>query len=294
MITTSIIVLFGLGLAAAIVLSVASVVLRVEEDPRVEAVAEALPGANCGGCGYAGCEQYAKAVVENPDVAPDACCAGGSDVTAKVAELTGKSAGSGEPRVAFRRCDKVGGKVEMTFGYQGVLGCAAAKLLQNAPDACTYSCIGFGDCVRACPFDAMYLENNMVEVDPEKCTACGTCVQVCPNDILELIPLRARVQVFCSSMDKAKQVMEVCEVGCISCQKCVKKCPADVITMKDNRIYIDHQKCLEYGPSCEEVCSETCPRDILRRLKSQDQIAAMLGDQVSVTQPESSDEREQL
>jgi electron transport complex protein RnfB len=281
MVTTAIIVLFGLGFAAAVVLSVASVVLHVEEDPRVEAVTEVLPGANCGGCGYAGCESYAKAVVEKPDVSPDLCCAGGSDVTAKVAELTGKAAGGGMPRVSFRRCDKVGGKVEKKFGYQGVPSCSAAKLVRNGPDACDYSCIGFGDCVRACPFDAMFLQNGVVEVIPEKCTACGSCVQVCPNDVLELIPMQARVMVFCSSQDKGKAVMDVCEVGCISCMKCVKKCPAEVISLKNGRIHIDHEKCLEYGPSCEEICSEVCPRDIMRRLKSHEQVEKELGGQAA-------------
>jgi electron transport complex protein RnfB len=281
MIVTSIVVLFGLGLAASVVLSVASVVLRVDEDPRIEAVAEALPGANCGGCGYAGCESYAKAVVENPDVPPDLCCAGGASVTVAVAELTGKAAGDGAPKVAFRRCDKIGGKVKKKFGYQGVPSCSAAKLVQNGPDACEYSCLGFADCVRACPFDAMYMQNGLVEIDPNKCTACGTCVRVCPNNILVLIPLGARVMVYCSSKDKGKAVMDVCGVGCISCQKCVKKCPADVITMKDNKIHIDHEKCLEYGPSCEEICAEVCPVGIMRRLKTREQIVAELGEQAA-------------
>lgn len=267
MIVVSVLVLFGLGFVAAAILAVASKVLYVEEDPRVEAVTEVLPGANCGGCGFAGCESYAAAVVSDPSIPPNMCCAGGASTATKVAELTGKAMGDSEPQVAFRRCLKTEGQVKTLFEYHGVPSCAAAKLVANGPDACAYSCLGFGDCVRACPFGAMWIEDRLVHIDPEKCTACGTCVRTCPNGILELVPQRARVMVFCSSKDKAKQVKEVCEVGCISCMSCVKKCPAKAVTMEDNRIIIDHKACLEYGPSCEEVCAGKCPRNILRCLK---------------------------
>jgi len=268
LIIQSIIVLLALGFVASAILSAASKLLYVEEDPRVEAVSEALPGANCGGCGYAGCDGYAAAVIADPNVAPNLCCAGGPDVAAQVAELSGKAMGDAEPQVAFRRCDRIGGNVEEKFEYQGVLTCKAAKMLQDGPFACKYACLGYGDCVRACPFNAMSLVNRIVYVDPDACTACGTCVRSCPNSILELVPKRSRVMVFCSSQDKAKEVTSVCEVGCISCMKCVKKCPADAISMKDNRIHIDHEKCLAYGDSCEEACVAACPRKILRCLGS--------------------------
>jgi electron transport complex protein RnfB len=265
MITSSILVMFGLGLACAVVLAVASKLLAVEEDPRVEAVLDALPGANCGGCGFAGCESYAAAAVRDPDVPADRCCAGGPDVAAKIAELTGKAAGSAEPMVAFRRCAKSEGNVAKRYDYQGVPSCAAAKLL-GSPDACSYSCIGLGDCMRACPFDAMYMAHGMVHVITEKCTACGTCVSTCPNHVMQIVPQAARVMVLCSSLDKGKAVSEVCEVGCISCMKCVKECPAKCIALEGGKIHIDHTACLAYGSSCQEVCAEKCPRGILRRL----------------------------
>jgi Na+-translocating ferredoxin:NAD+ oxidoreductase subunit B len=266
LITISIAVLFGLGLTAALILSVASKLLYVKEDPRVEAVTEALPGANCGGCGYAGCEGYANAVINDPAVPPNKCCAGGAEVSEKVAALSGKAAGDSDPMVAFRRCDRNGGNVQTKFDYQGVPSCAAAKLVQDGPYACRFSCLGFGDCVRACPFNAMQMVNNIVYIDVEACTACGTCTRTCPNQILELIPKRSRVMVFCSSQDKAKDVTAVCEVGCISCQKCVKKCPAKAITMVDSRVHIDHAACLAYGEECKEICVAECPRKILRCL----------------------------
>lgn len=266
MITVSVLTLFALGFVSAAILAIASKVLHVEEDPRIEVVTEALPGANCGGCGFAGCEAYAIAVINDPDMAPDKCCAGGSDVAIRVAELTGKAAGDSEPRVMFRRCMKVEGQVARKYDYAGVMTCAAAKMLGGGPDACSYSCMGFGDCARACPFDAMWLEDGMVRISPSKCTSCGTCARVCPNGILELIPRQARVMVFCSSRDKGKAVRDVCGVGCISCGACIKKCPAQCIRLEDDRIVIDHKACLDYGPSCEEVCVEKCPRKILRCL----------------------------
>lgn len=266
LIVTSIVLLLAIGFVASAILAAASKLLYVEEDPRVEAVSEALPGANCGGCGYAGCDGYAAAVINDPNVAPNLCCAGGAEVSAAVAELSGKAMGDAEPQVAFRRCDRVGGNVALKFDYQGVPTCRAAKMVQDGPYACRFACFGMGDCVRACPFNAMSLQNGLVYIDPVACTACGTCTRVCPNSILELIPQRSRVMVFCSSQDKAKDVTGVCGVGCISCMKCIKKCPAKAISMKDSRIHIDHEACLAYGPECEEACVAACPRKILRCL----------------------------
>ncbi len=264
MITVSVITLFGLGFVAAALLAISSRVLHVEEDPRIEVVNEALPGANCGGCGYAGCEGYAAAVVHNPEVPPNLCCAGGPDVSTNVAELTGKAMGDAEPMVAFRRCTKVEGNVATKFDYHGFQSCRAAAYVQDGPDACRFSCLGFGDCVEACPFDAMWIEERLVHIDPDKCTSCGTCIRTCPNAILELVPLRARVMIFCSTQDKAKAVMDVCKAGCINCGMCIKKCPADAISTQDGRIHIDHKTCLAYGPACEEICVAKCPRNILR------------------------------
>lgn len=261
---TSVLCLFGLGLIASVVLAVASRVFYVEEDPRVEAVTEALPGANCGGCGFAGCGAYAAAVIEDPSVSASLCCAGGSEVAAKVAELSGKASGSAEPMISFRRCVKDQGKVIKKYTYEGLTSCAAAAQLEDGPDACKFSCLGFGDCVKACAFDAMYIENDLVQINPAKCVACGACVGVCPNTILEMIPRRARVQVFCSTKDKMKDVMNVCEAGCINCGKCIKKCPANAISNPEGKIQIDQTACLAYGPDCEEACVDACPRSILR------------------------------
>lgn len=264
MVTLSIMTLLGLGLVTATLLAVASRVFHVEEDPRVEAVLEALPGANCGGCGYAGCEGYASAVVNDPAIPANRCCAGGESTSIAVGELTGKTVAASEPQKSFRRCDKVAGKVLSRYAYQGIPSCAAAALLFGGSDSCSYSCLGLGDCVEVCPFDALHIENGLTHVNLAKCTGCGICINACPRDTLELMPVRARVAVFCSTRDKLKAVMEVCEVGCINCGKCVKACPALAISAETGRIRIDQKKCLSYGPDCAEACVTACPRDIMR------------------------------
>ncbi len=264
MVFVSILSLFALGLVASIILAVASHVFYVKEDPRVEAVMEALPGANCGGCGFAGCEGYANAVVNDPAIPANKCCAGGADVSIAVGELTGKTVAEAEPLYALRRCAKRDGNVALRYNYQGMPSCAAAALLRGGTEVCAHSCLGFGDCVQVCPFGAMEIHDGMVHVNRNKCTGCGTCVSACPRGILELTPQRARVAVYCNTRDKLRAVSDVCGVGCIKCTKCVKTCPAKAISLKDNRITIDSGLCLSFGPSCEEACAKGCPRGILR------------------------------
>ena len=264
MVIVSICTLFGLGLAAAIILAVASRVFHVDEDPRVQAVVEALPGANCGGCGYAGCEGYAIAVVNDPSVPANRCCAGGAETSIAVGELTGKTVAASEPLRSFRRCDKVAGNVGLRYEYQGMPSCAAATLLAGGSDICSWSCLGFGDCVQVCPFDAMQVQDGMVRVQDDKCTGCGLCVNTCPRNSLELVPKRSRVAIFCATKDKMRAVTEICDTGCINCGKCIKGCPAKAIANVEGRIEIDHKKCLSYGPECGEICAQTCPRHILR------------------------------
>lgn len=278
MVLTSVFTLFGLGLTAAAILAVASRVFYVEEDPRVEAVMDVLPGANCGGCGYAGCEGYAVAVLNDPSVSAALCVAGSEEISIAVGDLTGKTVAATEPLLSFRRCEKLAGNVGLRYEYQGMPSCAAATLLAGGADVCSWSCLGFGDCVQVCPFSAMKTEGGLVHVIAEKCTGCGLCVHACPRNSLELIPRRARISVFCATKDKLRAVMEVCEVGCINCGKCVKACPGKAINTIDSRIEVDHIKCLNYGPECEEVCVKECPRHILRVtcVPLDEQISAML------------------
>lgn len=263
MVMISVLVLLGLGLVTATVLAIASRVFYVEEDPRVQAVLEALPGANCGGCGYAGCEGYAAAVVNDPAVPANCCCAGGAQASITVGELTGKTVADAEPLCAFRRCDKIAGNVSQNCEYQGMPSCAAAASLAGGSSSCVFSCLGFGDCVQVCPFDAIEIKSGLAHVNASKCTGCGKCTQACPHGILELIPARARVMVFCSTKDKLKAVTEICKVGCIKCGRCIKSCPANAITLENNRIHINHKICLTYA-ECGEACAAACARNALR------------------------------
>lgn len=264
MLLNSFIALAGIGLLAAIMLTIASKFFYVQEDPKIAAVSDALPGANCGGCGFAGCDGYASAVVCDPSVAPNLCCVGGSDLVPIIGRLTGKDAGSSDPSVAYRRCSKNEGNVQKRYSYEGMDTCVAAARLNNGTEACDWACLGFGDCVNACQFNALVLQNGMPAVLSLNCTSCGKCVKACPRDIMMIIPKKARVMVACSTKDKLKAVSDVCEVGCIKCAKCIKACPAGAVSMTANRIEIDHNKCTEYGASCNEACVDACPRKIMR------------------------------
>lgn len=263
MVIVSILILTCLGFVASVILAGASRVFYVKEDPRVQAVVDVLPGANCGGCGYAGCEGYALAVVNDASVPANKCCAGGADVSIAVGELTGKTVNEEEPLVAFRRCNKTEGHVALRYDYQGMPSCAAAALLRGGADVCSWACMGFGDCKQACPFGAMELSDGMVRVNAAICTGCGTCIGACPNGVLELVPKRLRVMVACNTHEKLRAVTDTCDVGCIKCGRCVKVCPAKAVSLNGSRIEIDHRECLSYGPQCEEACVAACPRGCL-------------------------------
>lgn len=168
--------------------------------------------------------------------------------------------------LAVPRCSRKEGGVQQKQQYVGYQTCAAADLAFGGPMACQYACIGLGDCATACPFDAITMVDHFPNVDPDLCVGCGTCVRTCPKGVIELIPLKARVFVPCSSKDAGKMVKAICSVGCISCRMCVKSCPAEAVTMEDNLIKIDYKKCMDYGPECGEICVEKCPTNIFRHV----------------------------
>lgn len=264
MVTTSVVTLLCIGIVASAMLVMAARVFYVAEDPAVEAINEALPGANCGGCGYAGCSGYAEAVVHNPSVPANLCVVGGADTTAIVGKLSGKAALASAPQISFRRCAKHEGVMKKRFSYSGVFSCAAAHNMDGGPDMCTYSCLGLGDCVRACPFDAIIIKDNMATIIEDRCVGCAKCIGVCPRKVLQLTPVSHRVAIYCSTHNKGKIAMQACSVGCINCNACVRKCPAKAITSDTGRIEINHESCMAYGPDCNEVCADVCPRKILR------------------------------
>ncbi len=185
-----------------------------------------------------------------------------------VAEISGKKMAAVENLIAAIRCSRPQGNVRKKLAYIGYGTCAAANLAFGGPAACRYACVGLGDCVKACPFDAITMVNDFPLVDTRLCVGCGTCVHTCPKGIIELMPLKARVWVPCSTRDTGKVVKQTCEVGCIACKMCVKSCPAQAVALEDNLVKIDHQKCMDYGPQCEEICAEKCPRDIFRHYRA--------------------------
>jgi len=256
-----------IGLVAGFALASAAIKFAVPVNPLVERVQSRLPAANCGACGFAGCPAYARAVVEKPEVSPNLCIPGRTAVAQAVAELTGKAMAAVADRVVVLRCHGTSAYARDEAGYAGVATCAAASLVFGGPKACKNGCLGLGDCVRACPFDALYLgDEGIVVVDSEKCTGCGICVPVCPKDLFTIYPRRHRIELACVARDKVGIVRAACTVGCTLCRKCVAKCPAQAITWDGQTILIDHEKCLAYGPSCGEVCVDICPSVILHRV----------------------------
>lgn len=232
------------GILCGLALAIAAKKFAVKVDPKIEAVRACLPGANCGACGFAGCESYAEATVNDPNCPPNKCAPGKQAVAEKVAEITGKSAGSAAPIISVLRCSRNEGQVNKKYSYVGYDTCQGAAIAFGGPYECTYACIGYGDCEAACPFHAIHMKDNMPVIDPEACTGCGVCVRNCPKQVLQIIPKDAPVYVPCSSKDSGKAVTSVCKAGCIHCAACTRKAK-DVINMVNDRIEIDYEKCDE-------------------------------------------------
>ncbi len=257
----------ALGLTFGVTLAIAALRFNVPVDPLVERVRDALPSANCGACGFAGCQAYAEAVVERPDVLPSLCAPGRQAVAETIARLTGKAPGAVQDRLVVLRCNGVSAYARDEAEYAGIETCAAATLVFGGPKACKNGCLGLGDCVRACPFDALSLGGEGIAVvDPEACTGCAICVAVCPKDLFQLYPRSRRIELSCVARDKQSVVRATCMVGCTLCRKCVAKCPAQAITWDGKTILIDHDVCLAYGPGCGEACVDICPSTILHRI----------------------------
>lgn len=232
------------GVCCGVALALAAKRFAVQVDPKIEAVRACLPGANCGACGFAGCESYAEAVVTDPNVPPGKCAPGKQAVAEKVAAITGKAAGATSEVVASLRCSRNEGNVKKKHTYIGFDTCQAAAIAFGGPYECNFACIGYGDCEAACPFHAIHMKDGMPVIDRDACTGCGVCVGTCPKGVLQLIPKDALCYVPCSSRDTGKAVTSVCEAGCIHCLACTRKAK-DSVSLVNDRIEIDYAKCDE-------------------------------------------------
>ena len=255
----AVIVLGALGILFAVVLYFVAQKFKVVEDPLIDEVAEVLPGANCGGCGKAGCRAFAEACVQQGNLDGLRCAPGGDAVAAKIAELLGCAMVQGEPQVAVVRCNPANCGEKRRSNYDGLRSCAFQNTVYTGESGCPFGCLGCGDCVEACQFDAIHLDpaTGVPTVDADRCTACGACAKACPRRIIELRnkgKKDRRVYVSCMNREKGAIAMKSCANACIDCGKCEKVCPMSAITIADNLSYIDYTKCI----ACRK-CVVECP-----------------------------------
>jgi len=258
-ILSTILSLSGLGTTAAIVLYFVAQKFKVKEDPRIDEVEEVLPAANCGGCGFAGCRNFAEACVKSDDFEGLFCPVGGNETMSAVASILGRDAVEQDPRVAVLRCNGTCDARPKTNQYDGPALCTIVSALYGGDTGCQYGCLGFGDCVDVCNFNALLMDpkTGLPVVNDVNCTACGACVKACPKDLFELrkrAKKERKIYVACRNEDKGGIARKSCEVACIGCGKCVKVCPFEAITMNNNLAFIDADKC----KLCRK-CVPECP-----------------------------------
>lgn len=262
----TILTLCGLGILSAAILYFVAQKFRVREDPRVDEVERMLPGANCGACGYPGCRGLADALVGADDISALYCPVGGAKVMKDIAEYLGKAAPEREPLIAVVRCSGSSDVRPRTSRFDGARSCAVETATHAGATGCSYGCLGHGDCVVVCEFDAIHMNplTELPEVNEDKCTACGKCVKACPKTIIELRrkgPGGRRVFVSCINKDRSGVARKACSVACIGCGKCGRFCKFDSITLENNLAYIDHAKCR----LCRD-CVPVCPTNAIHEI----------------------------
>lgn len=244
----------AVGLIGSILLLFVSRKFAVTEDERLASLVDILPGVNCGSCGFANCEQYANALLDG--AATNCCSVGGDEVAAKLASALGLEACATTPRRALVACRPLEGRLTSAQTFQGEQSCRVFSTLIHDSLACPFSCLGFGDCVTACPFDAITIEDGVAHINPSACTGCGKCVSVCPRHVISLVEQKKSPVVAvtrCNNTMLGKGTRGVCGIGCIGCRKCEKVCPAGAISVVNNLARIDSSVCTGCG-KCTEVC----------------------------------------
>ena len=259
-------ILGGLGLIFGLVLAAASKVFYVETDPRLDKLNECLPGANCGGCGYAGCGGYAEAVLKG-EAPIGSCASGGNECAQAMAAIMGVTVESVARKVALVRCSgqryvdasgkEQGAKLKGT--YEGFKDClAASKVGGNGPLACKFGCLGYGNCTKTCQYDAIHIVDNVAKVDREKCVGCMACAAACPRNLIVPVEYDKQVVIACASHAKGAVTVRGCTQGCIGCSICVKSCPHEAIHIEQNLAVIDYSKCNSCG-----LCATVCPKHLI-------------------------------
>ncbi len=246
----------ALGVVAAafgLILAFADKKFAVETDERVAKVRECLGGANCGACGFAGCDAFAQAVVEGK-ADPSGCAPAGAEGIKRIAEVMGISANVSAPKVAKVLCQGEKGVVKDKYEYVGATSCRTAASMAGGPKLCPYACVGLGDCERACKFGAISIHNGIAHIDETKCTACGACEKTCPRGVIKLLPLHSTVVVRCRNSETGRIAREMCMKACIACKLCEKQCKYDAIYVVNGYAMIDPEKCTRCG-----ACAEKCP-----------------------------------
>lgn len=252
-----ILILGIMGALFGILLGVAAKAFKVEKDERIETISELLAGANCGGCGYAGCSAFAEALCQGKATLSD-CPGTKQENKDRIAMILGVSTGKEEPMTAMVMCSGNCNSVALHCKYEGISDCIAASRYGGGDKSCSFGCIGYGSCTDVCQFDAIHIIDNVAVVDNEKCVACGACVDICPQHVIELVELRQRTFVKCKSHDKGASLKDICSAGCLGCKICEKNCPKEAIKVVDNVAKINYDLCVNCG-----ICAQKCPRKII-------------------------------
>lgn len=255
-----VLIIGAMGLIFGILLGVASKIFAVKTDERVPKIIEVLPGANCGGCGFAGCAAYANALVGG-GVKTNMCPVGGEAAAVKIAEILGVEAEIKEKMVARVLCAGTPELALQKYIFDGPLDCHSAARLGGGEKMCAHGCLGLGSCVKVCQFDAISVDSGVAVVDVEKCVACGACAAECPKNVIKILPAKSKYTITCKSVEKGKLTRHDCKVGCIGCGICAKACPKEAITVTDNLAVIDPTKCVNCG-----ICATKCPQKAINKV----------------------------
>ena len=240
--------------ACAALLCIASKVMYVKVDERIEKIQEALPGSNCGACGFPGCSGYAEALVTGEGVKSNLCPPGGADAIKRISEILGVEAEAAVRLVAVVHCGGDSAAQNKKMCYTGIQTCYAAKQVFCGESACAYGCLGYGDCKIVCPENAICMENGLARINRNLCTGCGICVKACPNKIIAIESGDRKTVIACSNIEKAAAARKRCTKCCFGCGKCMRECPEKAIVIENNLAKIDNEKCTDCGH-----CAETCP-----------------------------------